>query len=291
VGTPGHIFVAKMDEAMTLLVWGLAFLGAFRRLLAGYRDLTPILLAIVPFPLIVAQDYGGEMLLRIYLIALPFMVFFVATLFYEPAFSSPRRWIIAGLAIPTLILQTIFPVVIFLIIRPIYNGMAHLYRRVARLAIPWTTASLLILLLLMQGLFLFTRYGDERNHYVSTAEVNGIRYLYQIAPHGSILLRSWEGGPWHFQDYEYYDYHSLDDDDDLTIDIKTNNYQAIVQYVKQHHPPAAFMVFMRSTQDSFAATSGLPPDRLKQIEHELLASDSAELVFENEDTQILMFVD
>jgi len=46
---------------------------------------------------------------------------------------------------------------------------------------------------------------------------------------------------------------------------------------------------MRSTQASFAAASGLPPDRLEQIEHELLASGSCKLVYQNEDTQILQF--
>jgi hypothetical protein len=45
-----------------------------------------VLLAITPFPLLLLQAYGGELLLRIYLFSVPFMVFFGAALF----FPSPR---------------------------------------------------------------------------------------------------------------------------------------------------------------------------------------------------------
>jgi hypothetical protein len=274
----------------TVLLWGLAFLGALRRLRPGYRDVTPILLAIAPFPLIVAQDYGGEMLLRIYLACLPFMVFFVASLFYEPELRFPTRALSVVLTTLTLVVQTLFPFVVFLVLRPIYEAVSRFWQRVSRLSISWVTVGMLILLLAFQGLFLFTRYGNELYYYVSPAEVNAINYLYSVAPHGSMLMRSWDEGPWQFQDDEYYDYHSLDDDDNLTPDIASNNYMGLVQYVKQHHPPAAYMVFMRSTQNSFAATSGLPANRLEQIEQELLTSGNARLIYKNQDAQIIQFV-
>jgi hypothetical protein len=61
---------------------GLNFLPRhIKRFRQGYQDITYILLAIGGFFLIGAQKYGGEMLLRIYLFSLPFMVFFAATLF------------------------------------------------------------------------------------------------------------------------------------------------------------------------------------------------------------------
>ena len=260
VGSPEHVFITKICLVMTALFWGLAFFGALRRLLHGYRDLTVILLAIAPFPLLVAQSYGGEMLFRIYLVSLPFMAFFTATLFFEPVPRLPKRWLEARSA------------------RWVRAGSAR-----------WLTVGLVLLNLLLLGLFLFARYGNERNDYVSMSEVNAIRTLYHVAPHGSILIRGWEGGPWLFQDFENYDYYSLDDDA-LTVNIETNNYQALAQYVKQHRPPAAYMVFMRTTQSSFASTSGLPPDRLNQVEHELLDSGDCKLVFKNKDAEIIQFI-
>ena len=82
-GDPQHQFIALMRIIMTAFIWCLAFLGAVRRLPRGYKDITYALLAVTPFLLIVAGDYGGEMFLRIYFFSLPLMVFFAAALFYK----------------------------------------------------------------------------------------------------------------------------------------------------------------------------------------------------------------
>src|SRR5258706_8616818 len=103
--SPLYQIIAKLRLYMTMLIWLLAFVGGMKRFLKGYQDIrlaekglnflprhikrfrqgyqdiTYILLAIGGFFLIGAQKYGGEMLLRIYLFSLPFMVFFAATLF------------------------------------------------------------------------------------------------------------------------------------------------------------------------------------------------------------------
>ena len=82
-GSRGHEIVVYIRTAMTLAFWGLACLGGLRRISKGHRDFTFALLAAAPFPLIGAQSYGGEMLLRVYLFSLPFMAFFAAAIFYR----------------------------------------------------------------------------------------------------------------------------------------------------------------------------------------------------------------
>jgi len=77
-GSPDHITVIYVRIASTLFMWGLAVVGVIRRLLQGRWDVTALVLALAPFPLFLVQAYGGEMLLRIYLFALPFVAFFVA---------------------------------------------------------------------------------------------------------------------------------------------------------------------------------------------------------------------
>ena len=89
-GSPEHEFVAALRVLMSGLVWLLACGGALRRFRQGHRDITYMLLAVIPFPLILVQQYGGEMFLRIYLFSLPFMVFFAAALFY-PTYRLPMR--------------------------------------------------------------------------------------------------------------------------------------------------------------------------------------------------------
>ena len=90
-GNQLHTYVAWARVVMTGLLWGMAFLGGVSRMRKGYRDGTYLLLAVVPFPLIVVQDYGGEMFLRIYLFVLPMMAFFTAILFYTTHSLGVRR--------------------------------------------------------------------------------------------------------------------------------------------------------------------------------------------------------
>ena len=96
-GSPDHLFVIRIRLVMTAGLWGLALLGINRRLGRGHRDLTFALLALAPFPLLGLQGYGGEMLLRVYLFSLPFVAFFVASLFY-PSLTSRSSWMTTGLA-------------------------------------------------------------------------------------------------------------------------------------------------------------------------------------------------
>lgn len=81
-GDPEHSFIAVMRIIMTSFIWLLAFLGGVRRIQKGRRDITYILLAVAAFPLVLVQQYGGEIFLRIYLFTLPLMAFFAATFFY-----------------------------------------------------------------------------------------------------------------------------------------------------------------------------------------------------------------
>lgn len=90
-GSRGHVLIVYARIAMTLFVWGLGLLGGIRRLRHGHWDLTYALLAGTPFMLMGMQAYGGELLLRVYLFALPFMCFFAAALFY-PSPSAGTSW-------------------------------------------------------------------------------------------------------------------------------------------------------------------------------------------------------
>ncbi len=96
-GSPEHALVLYSKVVMALAIWGLAFLGGVRRLWNGHRDVTAVLLAGVPFALLALQSYGGEMMMRVYLFALPWMIFFLAGLFY-PTPKHGRSWM-AGLII------------------------------------------------------------------------------------------------------------------------------------------------------------------------------------------------
>src|SRR5258708_22885807 len=115
-GDPLYHIIAIVRLSMTVLLWLLAFLGGMKRLRQGNRDITPILLAIAGFPLLAAQSYGGEILMRIYLFTEPFMCFFAASLFFDNsaiARKPPRAraafpWRTATITVSSLIFLLVF---------------------------------------------------------------------------------------------------------------------------------------------------------------------------------------
>lgn len=72
-GTAGHVLVVQVRIVLTLVLWALAAAGAVRDWRRGRLDIRVVLLAVTPLLLFPAQLYGGEMLIRISLFALPFI--------------------------------------------------------------------------------------------------------------------------------------------------------------------------------------------------------------------------
>ena len=265
-GSPEHTFITRLRLFMTLFVWGLAFVGGFRRLRRGYRDATFVLLAVAPFPILLVQSYGGEMLMRIYLFTLPPMVFFAAALFYSTSARSTSVWKRAGYGLSFLAQEE----------RSAF----------ARSPSKWMKVAVGVICIVLLGSFLFTRYGNERDDYITNAELAGVRHLYSIAPPGSLLMSAWDGTPWEFQNYEKYFHEVLGDD--VPDAIVNKDVGAIVRFIENVTATKAYLILTRS-QKATAEASGLPPDILNQLEHALLRSGKFVPVYSNSDAQILLY--
>jgi hypothetical protein len=88
----GQRMVGLVARGLSGLVVAMAFLGAVRRLRRRYLDLSAMLLALVAFAPLMGTGYGGEVVFRIYLFTVPFMVFFAAALMYpDPESGALRR--------------------------------------------------------------------------------------------------------------------------------------------------------------------------------------------------------
>jgi hypothetical protein len=107
-GSPEHALIANTRIVMSLVIWCLALAGFLRRR-QSWRTSTPLVIfALAPFVLPVLQPYGGEMLLRVFLFALPGVAFFVANLAF-PSPSNGRRWsVTAGIAVAACLLLVAF---------------------------------------------------------------------------------------------------------------------------------------------------------------------------------------
>ncbi len=103
--SPGRLFASRVIQFTTLGVWGLAFLGAIRRLRNGYWDIALFVVTVTPFFLIAMQSYGGEMMLRIYLFSLPGMAFLVGAMLY-PGITSRFSWKVGIITLLTSVILT-----------------------------------------------------------------------------------------------------------------------------------------------------------------------------------------
>ncbi|GCF10147.1 hypothetical protein [Dictyobacter arantiisoli] len=257
-GNADHTFVAKLRVYMSVLIWGLAFVGALIRLLQKKLDASLAILAVMPFPLFIAQPYGGEMMLRSYMFSLPAMVFFVAALFY----SSPVA------AVQNL---------------PIVKRFSLSFlRRPA-----WHSVALVAVNIILIAGFLFTRYGNENEDYITYSEFAGVNYLYSIAPGNSLFMTCWIGGPWQFKDYEKYTLDDLGTVDTTQKVIYPANVPGIVKVMRLKSSGAnAYLIFTRSEVTRFDATSGLPAGSMLTLEHAVTASGDFTLIYKNSDVQI-----
>lgn len=70
-GVFGKIVTGYAARALSLFIWVLALIGAFRRTRAGTSSLVPLGLFFAPFGIIFGQEYGGEAIYRVFLFSLP----------------------------------------------------------------------------------------------------------------------------------------------------------------------------------------------------------------------------
>jgi hypothetical protein len=116
-----------------------------------------VILSLAPLLLVAANNYGGEIVFRVYLFALPGTAFL---------------------------------------------GTAVVYRFLRR---PRVRAAVsLVLFPVLLASFVLAYYGKERENYFSPAEVAASRYMYAVAPHGSLIIPATSEYPGAYTDYENY---------------------------------------------------------------------------------------
>jgi len=77
-GSAGHLLVTRVSRVLSGAIWGGALCGVVLGLRAGRREWTAVALAAAALPVVVAQNYGGEAIYRVYLFSAPFCAYLVA---------------------------------------------------------------------------------------------------------------------------------------------------------------------------------------------------------------------
>jgi hypothetical protein len=163
----GARLVGDVNIVMVVGLGALAVLAvALRRRLA--RSALPLVLAtLAPAPLLAVNNYGGEMVFRVYLFGLPGTAFFAAAALV-PAVAHGGRALKAA-------------------------------RRVVVVAMP---ASAIVLL----AGFLPSYYGKESEQYAPPQEVAFVEQAYDQAPHGSLVMAATGSFPGAYYQYDHYDH-------------------------------------------------------------------------------------
>jgi hypothetical protein len=146
---PGPELVGHANILMVLVLGTLAGAAVLLRRRLTHSALPLLLAAVAPVPLFAVNDYGGEMLFRVYLFGLP------GTAFFAAAALVPAR------------------------------ARAGRARRAARLAAP--VALPVSLLALLAG-FLPSYYGKEGMQYAPPGEIALVKRAYDRAPDGSLIM-------------------------------------------------------------------------------------------------------
>jgi hypothetical protein len=103
-GTPGHVLVVQVRMVLTLVLWALAAAGALRDWRRGRLDIRVVLLALAPLVLFPSQLYGGEMLIRVSLFALPFVALQASSVLLPTRGRRPSSFNAAGIALVCVVL-------------------------------------------------------------------------------------------------------------------------------------------------------------------------------------------
>lgn len=162
----GPELVGTANILMVLVLGGLAGTAVLlrRRLV---RSALPLLLAAAaPVPLFAVNDYGGEMLFRVYLFGLPGTAFFAAAALVPAAAGTNRA------------------------------------RRYARRA---TAIALPLALLALLGGFLPSYYGKEGMQYAPPAEAAFVKRSYDRAPDGALIMATTGSFPGAYYRYDHYE--------------------------------------------------------------------------------------
>ncbi len=100
----GQAFVSLAGRGVVVLIAVLALIGVVVRLRRGHRDGRALILLCSPVLLVVANEFGGEILFRAYLFSIPFLALFAAWALLPSPVITPNRLHTVTLAAVSLLL-------------------------------------------------------------------------------------------------------------------------------------------------------------------------------------------
>jgi hypothetical protein len=171
-----------------------------------------------------------------------------------------------------------------------FFAAAAVYPSARRRPGPGAVLATLLLCTVPLGALMATRYGNERGDAFSSAEVQGVAKLYELAPHGSLLLAAGDSTPWKWAHYEQYRYQVLTHSPEWQLtDLAASTpaqLRAVVERIMGGGQRRSFLLITASQQADDELLGTLPAQTLPRLEASIASSPRFVLRFGNSGTRI-----
>lgn len=242
--------VAWLDRGLSAAVVALAGAGLLRHPPLRRRGLPLLLVSAAPLPLAVANSYGGEMVFRVFMFALPGLSFFAAAALFprpRPASADPAA-----------------------------TGPPYRTR-------PQNALLSLAVLGLLSVSFVPSYTGKDRTAYFPPDEIRLVDALVAQAPAGSFIVGVDVNFPEAYRNYDRYQYEWLSD---ATGPQRSTLLAAPAAYLIADMswvaaPAHAYLVITRGQESDVAMQGVLPPGSVQRIEQSVEASPDFRRILQN----------
>jgi len=253
---PEQVLVAWAGRGVVLLVGLLAVIGAIRLWRRGALDRSVLVLGAAPAVVPLATSFGGEVIFRVYLFALPALSLLAA----GALVGGPHR--AAGS-------------------RPGHRLRAHLRHLAVAVAS----------LLLLSG-FLFAYYGKDQQYAFTDEEVAAALWVADQGPPGSLLVVGSRNYPGQSRNYEHFVSVAIDREPaDGLGSLLADPAGRLGDWLDDRRYVRSFLLLTRSQRIDVDTNGAMPPGSLTRIEAELRSSTSFRVVYENRDAVVFELSD
>jgi hypothetical protein len=272
-GTAGHVLVVQVRIVLTLVLWALAAAGAVRDWRRGRLDIRVVLLAVSPLLLFPAQLYGGEMLIRVSLFALPFVAILACSILL-PEHGSTRSAARAahGSTHPA---------------AHVAHGSTHPAAHVAQdpTRPSFRAAGALALTCFLLAVMTVTgRFGNAQYDVFTDDEIAAVAEVQRLAPPGSSIISGAHPTPWRSEDYLEHRARTIDDM--CRADMSAAVCGPVVYDFARQDPAGAVVLLTRSAEASLVLQGAGSARGFAELEEWLSAQAGVELAFSNADARV-----
>ncbi|MDQ1666368.1 MAG: hypothetical protein QOH75_2399 [Actinomycetota bacterium] len=255
-GSDDHIAVIRVRLVLTTLVWGMAAMATLAQWRRRRVDRSALALTWSPLLLVLAQPYGGEMLLRVFWFALPGTALLLAsTVLPGPRAVKQRLGVRRHAAAPRLA----------------WVGRAT----------QWSTFA--VLLAGLFGASFVARYGNERMDQFTAAELQGTRAMYDLAPPRALIVAGAGSFPWKFEGYT--EHKSLEVDRAWVPNDLVGTAHLIALRMREY-PTGAVFVITTSQREEANMLGTLPAGSLEGLTRVVNGSPEFRSIYRNRDVQV-----